>query len=154
MSFVVNLLIQLPARVGSLFAPIAPLIMRIVVGYVFMLTGWAKLNNLPQMTQNFTEWGVPFPHILTPFASAVECFGGVMLLRGLFTRIPAVMLAFVMVVAIKVAKWDDVDSLETFLGFEEVTYMVAFLWLAAVGPGPISLDRLLLNLTGHSKDSA
>jgi putative oxidoreductase len=154
MNFVVNLLILLPARVGSIFAWAGPLLMRIVVGYVFMLTGWAKLNNLPQMIENFTEWGVPFPHILTPFASAVECFGGVMLLLGLFTRIPAVMLAFVMVVAIKVAKWGDVDSLETFLGFEEVTYMVAFLWLAAVGPGPISLDRLLLNLTGHSKDSA
>jgi putative oxidoreductase len=138
MSFVVNLLILLPARVGSFFAPIAPLIMRIVVGYVFMLTGWAKLNNLPQMTENFTEWGVPFPSILTP----------------LFTRIPAVMLAFVMVVAIKVAKWGDVDSLETFLGFEEVTYMAAFLWLAAVGPGPISLDWLLLKVSGRSKGSA
>jgi putative oxidoreductase len=154
MSFVVRLLIQLPARVGSFFAPIAPLIMRIVVGYVFMLTGWAKLNNLPQMTENFTEWGVPFPSILTPFASGVECFGGVMLMLGLFTRIPAVMLAVVMVVAIKVAKWGDVDSLETFLGFEEVTYMAAFLWLAAVGPGPISLDWLLLKMTGHSKESA
>jgi putative oxidoreductase len=154
MNFVANLLILLPARVGSVFAWAAPLLMRIVVGYVFMLTGWAKLNNLPQMIQNFTEWGVPFPHILTPFASAVECFGGVMLMLGLFTRIPAVMLAFVMVVAIKVAKWGDVDSLETFLGFEEITYMAAFLWLAAVGPGPISLDRLILNMTGHSKEPA
>jgi hypothetical protein len=32
--------------------------------------------------------------------------------------------------------------------------MAAFLWLAAVGPGPISLDRLLLKLTGHPKDAA
>ncbi len=153
MNFVANLLILLPARVGSYFAWAGPLIMRLVVGYVFMLTGWAKLNNLPQMTENFTEWGIPFPNILTPLASAVECFGGVMLMLGLFTRIPAVMLAFVMVVAIKVAKWGDVDSLETFLGFEEVTYLAAFLWLACAGPGPISLDRLLLNATGRSKES-
>ena len=71
MKFIVNLLILLPARIASFFPWAGPLVMRIVVGYVFMLTGWTKLNNLPQMIQNFTEWGIPFPTILTPFASAV-----------------------------------------------------------------------------------
>jgi putative oxidoreductase len=152
MNFIVNLLIVLPARIGRHFSWAAPLLMRLVVGYVFMLTGWGKLNNLPQMIQNFTEWGIPFPHVLTPFVSGVECFGGVMLILGLFTRIPAVMLAVVMVVAIKAAKWDDVDSLETLLGFEEVTYFAAFVWLAIAGPGAISLDRLLMRATGHEAD--
>jgi putative oxidoreductase len=123
--------------------------MRLVVGYVFMLTGWGKLNNLPQMIQNFTEWGIPFPRILTPFVSGVECFGGIMLMLGLFTRIPAAMLAVVMLVAIKSAKWENVDSLETLLGFEETTYFAAFLWLAIAGPGAVSLDRLLLRATGN-----
>jgi putative oxidoreductase len=148
--FIVNLLILLPAYIASFFSWLGPLIMRLIVGYVFMLTGWAKLNNLPQMIQNFTEWGVPFPTVLTPFASGVECFGGAMLIVGLFTRIPAAMLVVVMVVAIKVAKWGDVDSLETLLGFEEVTYLAAFLWLAIAGPGAASLDRLLVNMTGNS----
>ncbi len=57
---IVDLLIVLPARVGSFFADIGPLLMRLVVGYVFMLSGWSKLNNLPAMIQNFTEWGIPF----------------------------------------------------------------------------------------------
>src|SRR5579883_1725360 len=151
-NFLVNLLVLLPARVASVFSWAGPLVMRLVVGYVFMLTGWAKLNNLPQMIQNFTEWGIPFPTILTPFASSVECFGGALLILGLFTRIPAAMLIVVMIVAIKVAKWGDVDSLETLLGFEEVTYLAAFLWLAIAGPGAVSLDRLLLNATGHTKE--
>jgi putative oxidoreductase len=141
MNFVVNLLILLPARIASWFAWLGPLIMRLVVGYTFMLTGWGKLNNLPQMIQNFTDWGIPFPRILTPFVSGVECFGGVMLILGLFTRIPAAMLAV------------DVDSLETLLGFEEVTYFAAFLWLAIAGPGAASLDRLLVNATGHPTES-
>jgi putative oxidoreductase len=153
MNFVVNLLTLLPARIAAYFSWAGPLVMRLVVGYVFMLTGWAKLNNLPQMIENFTEWGIPLPKLLTPFASGVECFGGVMLILGLFTRIPAAMLVVVMIVAIKVAKWGDVDSLETLLGLEEVTYLAAFLWLAIAGPGPISLDRLLLNATGHSKET-
>jgi putative oxidoreductase len=153
MKFVVNLLILLPAQIASFFAWAGPLIMRLIVGYVFMLTGWGKLTNLPQVTQNFIEWGIPFPNILTPFVSGVECFGGAMLILGLFTRIPAAMLAVVMVVAIKSAKWGDVDSLETLLGFEEATYFAAFLWLAIAGPGAASLDRLLLNATDHAGES-
>jgi putative oxidoreductase len=148
--FIVNLLILLPAKIASFFPWVAPLVMRVVVGYVFMLSGWTKLHNLPQMIQNFTEWGVWFPKIMTPFAASVECFGGAMLILGLFTRIPAGMLIVVMLVAIRVAKWEDVDSLETLLGFDEVSYLAAFLWLAIAGPGAASLDRLLLNATGNS----
>jgi putative oxidoreductase len=149
MNFIVNLLVILPARIASTFAWAGPLVMRLVVGYVFMLTGWGKLNNLPQMIQNFTEWGIPFPKLLTPFVSGVEFFGGILLMLGLFTRIPAAMLAVVMLVAIKSAKWENVDSLETLLGFEEMTYFAAFLWLAIAGPGAVSLDRLLLRASGN-----
>ena len=153
MNFIVNLLILLPAQIASHFSWAGPLLMRLIVGYTFMLTGWGKLNNLPQMIQNFTEWGIPLPRILTPFVSGVECFGGVMLILGLFTRIPAAMLAVTMLVAIKSAKWGDVDSLETLLGFEEAAYFAGFMWLAIAGPGAASLDRLLLNATGRGEKS-
>ena len=146
-----NLLILLPSRIASHFAWAGPLIMRLIVGYTFMLSGWGKLNNLPQMIENFTEWGIIFPKIMTPFVSGVEFFGGIMLILGLFTRIPAAMLAFTMLVAIKSAKWEAVDSLETLLGFEEATYFAGFLWLAIAGPGAASLDRLLLNAAGETK---
>lgn len=149
MNSIVNLLILLPASIASYFVWAGPLIMRLIVGYVFMLSGWGKLNNLPQITQNFTEWGIIFPKIMTPFVSGVEFFGGIMLILGLFTRIPAAMLAFTMLVAIKSAKWEAVDSLETLLGFEEATYFAGFLWLAIAGPGAASLDRWLLNGAGH-----
>ena len=153
MNFIVDLLILLPARIASHFSWAGPLIMRLVVGYTFMLSGWGKLNNLPQIIQNFTEWGIMFPKILTPFVSGVEFFGGIILILGLFTRIPAAMLAFTMLVAIKSAKWEQVDSLETLLGFEEATYFAAFLWLAIAGPGKASLDRLLVNAAGHQEAS-
>jgi putative oxidoreductase len=148
MNFIVYLLVVLPAQIASYFSWAGPLVMRLVVGYVFMLSGWGKLNNLPQVTENFIGWGIPLPHILTPFVSGVEFFGGILLILGLFTRIPAAMLAVTMLVAVKSAKWDTVDSLETLLGFEEATYFAAFLWLAIAGPGAVSLDRLLLRWTG------
>jgi putative oxidoreductase len=136
-------LISLPEQLSSYFAWLPPLAARIVVGWVFMWSGWEKLHALPQITKNFTEWGIPFPEILTPFVSGVEFFGGLLLLIGLFTRIAAVPLVIVMIVAIISAKWDQVDSLETLLGFEEVSYMALFGWLAVAGPGPISLDYWL-----------
>jgi putative oxidoreductase len=145
MHFITNLLILLPAQAASHFSWAGPLIMRLIVGYTFMQAGWGKLNNLAQVTENFAGWGIPFPTILTPFVSAVEFFGGILLILGLFTRIPAAMLAVVMVVAVKSAKWGDVDSLQTLLGFEEATYFAAFMWLAIAGPGAASLDRLLVN---------
>ncbi len=153
MNFIVNLLILLPARIASYFSWAGPLLMRLTVGYVFMLTGWGKLTNLAQVTENFISWGIPFPKVLTPFVAGVEFFGGIMLILGLFTRIPAAMLAVVMVVAIRSAKWGDVDSLETLLGFEEATYFAAFMWLAIAGPGEASVDRLLLNASGQPKES-
>ena len=153
MKFLIDFLINGPERLSAWFSWLPPLFARIAVGWVFLWSGWGKLNNLPQITQNFTEWGILFPKIMTPFVSGVEFFGGIMLILGLFTRIPAAMLAVVMLVAIKSAKWDDVDSLETLLGFEEAAYFGAFMWLAIAGPGAASLDRLLVNATGHGKKS-
>ncbi|MDQ8700138.1 DoxX family protein [Hyphomicrobium sp. LHD-15] len=139
-------LIDMPERRSAVFHWLPPLFARIVVGWVFLWTGWAKLNNLPQMIQNFREWGIPWPEVMTPFVSGVEFFGGLLLLIGLFTRLAATPLVIVMIVAIVSAKLDQVNSLETLLGFEEVAYMALFGWLAVAGPGPVSLDALLQRL--------
>ena len=55
----------------------------------------------------------------------------------------------VMIVAIVLAKWDDINSLETLLGFEEVSYFVMFAWLGIAGPGPVSLDHVILKASGR-----
>jgi putative oxidoreductase len=135
--------------VAGLFTWAAPLAVRITVGVVFMGTGWTKLHNLPAITKNFTALGIPAPEILTPFVSGVEFFGGLLLLLGLLTRFAAVPLMIVMVVAIVSAKAGDIDSLETFLGFEEVSYFVMFAWLAVAGPGPVSVDHFILYASGR-----
>lgn len=151
MHMIVEWLIDMPERLSmAAFSWLPPLFARLVVGWVFMWSGWAKLHNLPQMIQNFTEWGIPFPQLVTPFVSGVEFVGGLLLLLGLFTRLAATPLVIVMIVAILSAKLDQIDSLETLLGFEEVAYMALFGWLAVSGPGPVSLDRLLQRLYSNS----
>ena len=136
-------LIGWPEQVSGYLTWLGPLFARVVVGWVFLWSGWGKLNNLPAITENFVSWGIPFPHILTPFVSGVEFVGGLFLLLGLMTRISAGALGVTMIVAIKSAKWADVDSLETLLGFDETAYLALFLWLAIAGAGPVSLDRWL-----------
>jgi putative oxidoreductase len=139
----VQWLIDWPRRVAGHLAWLAPLFARITVGWVFLWSGWGKLHNLPQVTENFIGWGIPFPHLLTPFVSGVEFFGGLFLLLGLLTRISAGALGVTMIVAIRAAKWADVDSLETLLGFDEFEYLALFLWLAIAGPGSVSIDYWL-----------
>lgn len=141
--FLIKLLILWPRRVADYFLWAGPLVARIVVGYTFMLTGWEKLRNLPAITRHFIEWGIPFPHFLTPFVACWECFGGLFLILGLMTRISGGALAITMIVAIISAKRGDIDSLETLLGFEESTYFAVFTWLAIVGAGKASLDYLI-----------
>src|SRR6202020_3628767 len=140
MRLLIDWLIAWPERVAQNLMWLAPLFARITVGWVFLLSGWGKLNNLPQVTENFVGWGIPFPHFFTPLTSGIEFVGGLFLLLGLFTRISAGALGVTMIVAIKAAKWADVDSLETLLGFAAFEYFALFLWLPIPGAGSFFLE--------------
>ena len=143
MKCLICLFIGLPERIASHFLWAGPLVARIVAGYVFMWTGWYKLNNLDVMIENFRGWGIPFPELMTPFVSGVECFGGVLLMLGLLTRVAGGALATTMVVAIISAKAGEIDSFETLVGFEESMYFALFFWLAIAGAGKASIDAWL-----------
>lgn len=143
MKFLITLLVDWPAGIVHPFRWLAPLVARLTVGYVFLLSGWGKLHNLPKVIESFVGWGIPDAELLAPFVSAIEFGGGILLLLGLCTRIAAAPLAIVMIVAIRSALWEQVDSLESLLGLEEFSYLVIFLWLAISGPGAISVDRVL-----------
>lgn len=143
MKILVRYLIDWPRGVARHLTWLAPLFARVTVGWVFLLSGWGKLHNLPQVTENFVGWGIPYPHLLTPLTSCIELFGGLFLLLGLLTRISAGALGVTMIVAIKAARWGEVDSLETLLGFDEFEYLALFLWLAIAGSGVVSLDYLI-----------
>ena len=143
MRLLVQWLIDWPRRVAWHLTWLAPLFARLTVGWVFLWSGWGKLHNLAQVHENFVSWGIPHARVLTPFVSGVEFFGGLFLLFGFMTRISAGALGITMIVAIRAAKWADVDSLETLLGFDEFEYLALFLWLAIAGPGVVSVDAWL-----------
>ena len=148
MNVVVDALIEWPRRVAGHLTWLGPLFARIVVGWVFLWTGWGKLTHLPLVVQNFEAWGIPAPQLMAPFASGAEFVCGILLLAGLMTRIAAGALGIVMIVAIAAVQGPEVDSLLTFLGLEETMYLALFLWLAVAGGGPMSMDAVLEHHAG------
>ncbi len=144
-----------PERTSRYFSWLAPLVARVVVGWVFVLTGWGKLHNLPLVIENFRDsWGIPFPDVLAPFVAGVEFFGGLFLLLGFLTRISAGALAVVMLVAIKSAQWESVNTFDDLLGLEETLYFAIFFWLAIAGPGALSVDYILQRSFGGRRGAS
>ena len=125
------------------FRWIGPLALRLSLGAVFIKSGWGKLHDLESVTRYFGELGIPFPAFNAALSSTTELVGGTLIFLGLLTRLAAVPLSIVMLVAIITARRPDIDGLLTFLAFIEVTYLAGFLWLLLAGAGKLSLDALL-----------
>jgi putative oxidoreductase len=128
---------------GDKLAFVGPTLARLTVGLVFIGTGWGKLHSLSDVTEFFTTLHIPAPAFNARLTASTEFFGGLAVLLGLGTRLVSLPLAFTMVVAIATAKRGDITGLTSLVGFEEWSYLVLFLWLALVGAGPLSLDRLI-----------
>ncbi|HET6281856.1 MAG TPA: DoxX family protein [Polyangia bacterium] len=142
---------ELASKTTQRLGFLAPLLIRLTVGLVFIGTGWGKLHSLPDVTEFFTSLHVPFPALNARVVATTEFVGGILLIVGLGSRLIALPLAFTMVIAILTAKLDKIDGITTLVGFEEWTYLVMFLVIALTGPGALSLDALLMRRFGRKR---
>lgn len=122
---------------------LVPLIIRVSVGIAFAVTGWGKLQNLPQIIEYFRSLGIPAPELQAPFVASLEFVGGLALILGLGTRLFAAPLMGTMVVAILTAKKDKIEDWSDLFDFIEWHYLVFFFALVLLGAGPFSLDHLI-----------
>jgi putative oxidoreductase len=134
---------ELIARLSKRLEWVGPLVARLVVGTVFLLTGWAKLHGLEQVTSFFTDLGLPMPAFMAVLVATTELVGGALILLGLFTRIAAVALLTTMIVAILTAQLENINGIGALVGLIESAYAAFFIWLAVAGAGAASLDRLV-----------
>jgi len=113
-------------------------VLRIVVAFLFMAHGTQKWLAFPvPRASPTTLWS------LSGVAGMLELFGGFLLLLGLFTRPVAFVLSGLMAFAYFIAHaphgfWPIVNR-----GELAVLYCFLFLYLAAAGGGPWSIDRWL-----------
>jgi putative oxidoreductase len=134
-----RLLHALCARLA--FAP--PLFARLVIGVVFVHSGFGKWTHLGQVVKFFTDLGIPFPQLQAPFIASVELGCGALVLVGLGTRLAAVPLIGTMVVALGTALGDKITGLSALFGLAEFLYIALLVQLIVGGAGAVSLDRFV-----------
>ena len=99
MNALVTVLIDWPRRVAIYFTWAPPLVARIVVGWVFLWSGWGKLNALPQITENFRSWNIPYSYCVIRWSCRVgrapqHGHRGKLLARALINRLRMVAIEF------------------------------------------------------------
>lgn len=123
---------------------IALLLLRIGVGVIFLFAGWGKLTGIEGTQAFFATLGIPLAGPMAWIVALVEFFGGAMLLLGVFIRIPALLLAIIMVVAILTTKLGESFN-EWYL---DIILLFASLALALTSSGKYALDRTALKQRG------
>jgi putative oxidoreductase len=142
-------------------APAATLLIRIVVGGVFLSEGIQKFRYSADLgAGRFARIGIPAPELMGPFVGGVEIVCGALILLGLATRLAAIPLIVTMLVALFTTKIPILLGQE-FLGFQlrplsrygflsmlhesrnDLAMLFGSLFLLIVGAGRVSLDFLL-----------
>ncbi len=136
---------HLAPRVGQALHWLPPTLARVTVGWVFFQSGWGKLHNIPKVTDFFIQLGLPAPGFQAHLTATTEFVCGSLLLAGFCTRFAAVPLIITMMVAIRTALWDQVESVGSLFGIAEFLYITLLVWLGTAGAGPLSVDRFLGN---------
>jgi putative oxidoreductase len=130
-------------------APLGLLLLRCVLGLIFLVHGYPKLvHPTPAMHDFFVAHGLPAYFLNV--AAILECFGSILLFAGLFTRPAALLLAGEMAIAIwKVHSAHGIMAVKDY-EFPLVLAAACFA-LATVGPGLISGDHLFFGEDGRKR---
>jgi putative oxidoreductase len=123
------------------------LAIRLYWGWSFFVTGKGKLFNLENTAEFFAGLGLPFPKLNAVLAGSTECFGGLLLLVGLCSRLISVPLAFTMLMAYITADREALLGIfsdpDKFLAADPFLFLLTALIILAFGPGVFSLDWLI-----------
>ena len=128
------------------------LIARVITGVFFSLSGFNKLfvaANAQAMLHTMHTAGIPYPEFNAIFVASVEFALGAALLVGLLTRLAALALLMICIVATFTEgvqripeNLGPLDWLGWFLYLSEVLYALILAWILVCGPGAFALDRV------------
>ena len=129
-------------------APAAVLLIRLMVGCVFVSEGLQKfLSPADVGAGRFAKIGLPSPEMLAPFVGTFEVVCGTLVLLGLFTRLASIPLLTIMAVAVWTTKvpillgggfWKMAHEART-----DFSMIMGCVFLLLVGAGSWSLDARL-----------
>lgn len=155
-------------RVFATEAPAATVLVRLLVGIVFLTEGILKFLYPAELgAGRFAHIGIPWPTAMGPFVGAVELVGGFLVVWGILTR-PAALALFIdismAILSTKVPIWLDHGYWHFtlpkadhygFLGMmhearTDLCMWLGCLYLIIAGAGRFSLDAPLSRAQGHS----
>jgi putative oxidoreductase len=123
------------------------LVVRLYWGWQFWQAGFGKLQDISKPIGFFTDLGIPFPVFNAWLVSSLECFGGILLMLGLASRLISIPLVIDMTVAYLTADRQALKAIFSepgkFYGADPYTFWFAALIVLIFGPGMISLDYLI-----------
>jgi putative oxidoreductase len=135
----------LPKCISNRDAPAATVLVRLLVGGVFLSEGIQKFLYPDALgVGRFVKIGIPAPSVMAPFVGVVEIVSGVLLIAGLLTRAATIPLIVDMVVAITTTKlpilrksgfWAMAHEART-----DYSMLLGCAFLLLVGAGRLSLD--------------
>jgi putative oxidoreductase len=132
-------------RILTTNAPAAVILVRLIVGGVFLSEGIQKFLYPDALgVGRFAKIGIPAPEVMAPFVAVFEISCGSLLLLGLFTRLATIPLIVVMLVAI----WTTKVPMMLQDGFWKMAHearadyamLLGSLFLLMVGAGAWSVD--------------
>lgn len=126
------------------FRPAAPLVLRVVIGGLFVWHGIDKFDAGISMVEDmFRMWGVPAAGLTAPLTAIIEIAAGAALIVGVMTRAAAMLLGLVMIGAIIYVKADlGIISSEPMPGAElDLALLAGLVSLLVTGPGLASVDE-------------
>ena len=122
---------------------LALLCVRIGLGVLFIVYGWAKISNVGGVVGMWQKLHLVAPPLMGPLHAGVEFLGGILLVIGLLTRLSGLLLAIDMIGALAIVKIPAAP----FAGQGGWSLEWQALWMAlallAGGGGALSLDSLL-----------
>lgn len=135
-------------RILSSTAPRATILVRILVGWVFLSEGIQKfLFPAALGPGRFAQIGIPDPQFFGPFVGVVEIVCGALLILGFVTRLAAIPLLIDITVAILTTKIPMLEKSGFWAAMHEArtdfSMWLGSLFLLIVGAGPWSLDAIL-----------
>src|SRR5580704_10259798 len=136
-------------RVVTTSAPAATVLVRLLVGGVFVSEGMQKFLFPDALgVGRFIKIGIPAPMVMAPFVGVVEILCGLLFIVGLLTRLAAIPLIIDMLVPIASTKiailmksgfWAMAHEART-----DYTMLLGSIFLLLVGAGPLSVDARLV----------
>jgi putative oxidoreductase len=118
------------------------LLARVAVAVIFIKAGWGKLSDMEMTTMMFDEMlNYPAPAFFAWLTSIVELVFGATVLLGVFTQFSAMVLAFVMTVAILTVHLGNPEGLNSPMLQLTIAVLGACSALVATGGGKWAIMR-------------